>query len=246
MTIYANGELYLYGSVGFDPLDFSDEYFTPQQVREALASHGSGALTVLLNSGGGYLSDGLAIYNALKAHPAAVTLVVDGIAASAGSLVAMAGDRIVMRLGSTMMIHDPASHSSGTAADHERSHRALEAQAQEMAEVYAARSGKTVEEVRKLMIAETWFTSDEAVAEGFADQVDDMASRAVARFDYGKAYRHPPPDIRKVGARAILAHAVATTNREPGAEKPKRAPSGNAARLAAAVANANARIATRF
>lgn len=178
-----------------------------------------------------------------------MTVVVDGIAASAASLLAMAGDRIVMRLGSTMMIHSPSSHSTGTAADHERAQRALAAQEEEMAAIYAARSGKTIEAVRKLMIAETWFTGAEAVAQGFADVVDDMAARAVAKFDYSSAYRHPPETVQKEAARAALAYAVASTNRKMAGgigPKPQRPRSGKSASLGRLIENANARLGKRF
>lgn len=246
MTIYANGELHLYGTVGADPFGFDEEHFTSQQVRDALSQHGGGPLTVLLNSGGGYLWEGLAIHNALKGHAAAVTVVVDGIAASAASLLAMAGDRIVMRLGSTMMIHSPSSQTSGTAADHERAQRALAAQEEEMALIYAARSGKTIEAVRKLMIAETWFTGAESVAQGFAELVDDMAARSVARFDYGKAYRHPPEDVRKHSAKAILAHSIAVTNWKSGGSSGRKPRKDGCHPLAQITKAANARRGKRF
>ena len=153
MSIYSNGTLWLFGDVGsFE----GGDHFTATMVRDALALHGAGPLTVMINSGGGFCSEGVAIHNMLKRHQANVTVVIDGVAASAGSLIAMAGDEIVVRRGSTIMLHDPASPSHGTAADHQRSFQTLDMIATEMAGIYAARSRKSVAEVRKLMVAETW------------------------------------------------------------------------------------------
>lgn len=111
-------ELQLYGSVGDNWWD--EEYFTAAWVRTQLKGM-SGPLTVRLNSGGGIASEGQAIYTALKDYEGEVTVIVDGVAASAASLIAMAGDNIVMRLGSWMLIHDPAQlfgYGRGTADDH--------------------------------------------------------------------------------------------------------------------------------
>jgi ATP-dependent protease ClpP protease subunit len=98
-------EINLSGSVGASW--WGEECFTAQSVREQLANL-SGPVTVKLNSGGGLATEGAAIYNALVDYPGEVTVEVVAVAASAASLIAMAGDRIVMRLGAWMLIHDPA------------------------------------------------------------------------------------------------------------------------------------------
>lgn len=219
MTVYVNGELVLYGFVGDN---YWDEGFTDREVLAALAEHGNdNDLTVRLNSGGGYVDAGRGIYNALKLHDGAVTVYVDGIAASSASLIAMAGDKIVMRSGSIMMIHDPATVTFGTADDHEVSKQALERMGQSFAETYAARSGQEVETVRAAMKATTWMTADEAVEAGYADEADEVSAKMVAAFDF-RAYANAPDDLTSLSkkrgwsfkANAKAASAAPTSQQE--------------------------------
>ncbi|WP_298981548.1 head maturation protease, ClpP-related [uncultured Roseibium sp.] len=227
MAVYVNGELVLYGFVGDN---YWDEGFTDREVLAALAEHGSGNdLPVRLNSGGGYVDAGRAIFNALKLHEGTVTIYVDGIAASSASLIAMAGDKIVMRSGSIMMIHDPATITFGTADDHEVSKQALERMGQSFAETYAARSGQNVDDVRTAMKATTWMTAEEAVEAGYADEADESAAKMVAAFDF-RAYANAPSDLtdlsKKRGwtfeASRHAASAAPTSQKETEmADKPK-------------------------
>lgn len=219
MAVYLNGELVLYGFVGDN---YWDEGFTAVEVLDALAEHGSqNDLNVRINSGGGYVDDGRAIFNALKAHDGEVTVSVDAVAASAASLIAMAGDRIVMRTGTLMMIHDPAGVTFGTAEDHQRSIKALERVGQAFAETYAARSGNDVDDVREAMKATTWMTAEEAVETGYADESETTKSIAASAFDY-RAYAHTPKRLvalsKKRGwsfkARAKAATSAASTSQK--------------------------------
>ncbi|WP_339760733.1 head maturation protease, ClpP-related [uncultured Hoeflea sp.] len=180
--ILDDGQLTLTGFVGDS---FWDDGFTQGEVLVALAQIDDDAdLTVLINSGGGYATEGAAIYAMLGRRSGQTNLVVDGIAASAASLIAMAGDTITMSAGSVMMIHDPAGMTFGNSADHAKTIEGLEALATSYARVYAARSGKTIEEARDIMKAERWFGPDEALTEGFADEVGEAKAKAVAAFDY--------------------------------------------------------------
>lgn len=186
-------DIVLHGFVGDT---WMGEGFTPRAVLKALA--GKGDVTVRLNSGGGYATDGAAIHAMLRAHPGEVTVRVEGIAASAASLIAMAGDRIVMAPGALLMIHDPAALTMGTADDHRKSATDLDKLAATYARVYAARSGKDEDEVRALMVAETWMNGAEAVAMGFATEADDDAPEAaVAAFDFS-IYAKAPDHLRAV------------------------------------------------
>jgi ATP-dependent protease ClpP protease subunit len=124
-----------------------------------------------VNSPGGDVFDGLAIYNALKNHPAKVTASVDGLAASAASFIIQAADDIVMEQGATVMIHDALSVTIGNAADHRETADLLDKMSDEIAGIYAARSGRSAESFRDLMRSESWFNGDEAVAAGLADRV---------------------------------------------------------------------------
>ena len=186
-AIYEAGRLTLSGYVGDDL--FGDG-FSYAQVLTALAE-ADGDLTVHINSGGGIATDGSAIHALLAARPGRTDVVIDGIAASAASLIAMAGETVTMSLGSVMMIHDPASITIGTAADHEKSAEALNALGTTYARVYAQKTGGTVEDARAIMQSETWMTPDQAVEQGFADAIGQSEAQPVAAMDY-RAYAHAP------------------------------------------------------
>lgn len=132
------------------------------------------ALTVRINSFGGSVADGLAIYNALREHKGKKTVIIDGIAASAASLIAMAGDDIEMPETSMMMIHAPWSYASGNAAELRRSADVLDKWSASMVAAYARKSGKSEDDIKALLAGEDhWYTGSEAVAEGFADRIRD-------------------------------------------------------------------------
>lgn len=192
--LIVGGELVLSGYVGDD---YWGDGFTYAGVVRALATLGAGPVTVRLNSGGGIATDGQAIYAALKGHPGRVTIRIEGVAASAASLIAMAGDEVVMSLGAMMMIHDPSGIVWGTAEDHQKSADMLDKLADNYAAVYAGRCGKSPDEVREMMRAEVWLTAAEAVEQGFADRVEEDAEaglKAVAAFDF-KVYAHAPREL---------------------------------------------------
>lgn len=138
-------------------------------------------ITVLLNTPGGDVFEGIAIYNALKNHPANVTMHVVGLAASAGSLIAMAGDKISIAKGAFMMIHEAWGFTQGPAEDHEKHGNLLRKINGQLAELYSARTGQSVEKCIDLMAAnETWLTADEAKALGFCDDVLPAKAGAAA------------------------------------------------------------------
>ncbi|RHZ92665.1 Clp protease ClpP [Cereibacter sphaeroides] len=144
-----------------------------------------------LNSPGGSVFDAVAIHNALKRHAGPVTVWIDGIAASAASYIAMAGDEIVMPENAFLMIHDPAGLVMGTAEDMRAMAEALDKVKGSLVSGYAAKSGRTPEEVSALMAAETWFDASDAVAQGFADRLIEPV-RIAANFDIGR-FRNAPP-----------------------------------------------------
>ncbi len=152
-----------------------------------------------LNSPGGSVFDAVAIYNALKRHEGTVTVWIDGIAASAASYIAMAGDEIVMPENAFLMIHDPSGLAMGTAGDMRAMAEALDKIAGSLVRGYAAKSGKPDDEIAALMAAETWFDAGDAVAAGFADRLADPV-RMAARFDIGR-FRNAPPDLVEAVAR---------------------------------------------
>lgn len=172
-------ELNLHGVVGED--------FDASTVQAALKPGGS--VKLLLNSGGGIATEGVAIHSLLAAHTGRVDVTIVGIAASAASLLAMAGDTIIMRNGALMMIHDPALLTIGNRAEHQKSAEILDRMSASYARIYAGRSGKPVADVRELMEAESWFDGPEAVAAGFATATTEKPADAYASFDYGKYAR---------------------------------------------------------
>ncbi|MGF7160134.1 ATP-dependent protease ClpP protease subunit [Rhodoligotrophos appendicifer] len=222
MDILVGGELYLYGAVGES---FWEEGFTSMEVVRALAEVGRNTdVTVHLNSGGGNAFEGQGIYNALRAHAGIVTVIVEGIAGSAASIITMGGSKVVMRRGSTMMIHDPSTIVRGTAAALERTVKALNTVADGMADIYAAKTGKPAKTIRDDMRAEIWLTADEAVAESYADSVDETEAEEPTAFDY-RIYQHTPEPITALSdARgwSQSATAKAAPTAPPGNErKPK-------------------------
>ena len=188
-------ELRLYGTVGSSFWD--EEYFTARQVREQLDGM-SGPLTLRLNSGGGIATEGQAIYSALRAYEGEVHIIVEGIAASAASLIAMAGDTITMTLGAIMMIHDPASwgvDGRGTEEDHLQAAKGLGVIASAYAGIYAKHAGISVDEARAIMKAETYFDGPAAIEAGFATSAEgEGVASEPAAFDY-RIYGHAPTQL---------------------------------------------------
>jgi ATP-dependent protease ClpP protease subunit len=152
-----------------------------------------------LNSPGGSVFDAVAIHNAIKRHEGTVTVWIDGIAASAASYIAMAGDEIVMPENAFLMIHDPAGLVMGTAEDMRAMAEALDKVKGSLVSGYAAKSGRTPEEVSALMAAETWFDASDAVAQGFADRLIEPV-RIAANFDIGRFRNAPPVLVEAVEA----------------------------------------------
>lgn len=135
-------------------------------------------IEVQINSPGGDIFEGIAIYNTLRAHPAHITTRVDGLAASAASIIAQAGDTRVMLTSTTMMIHEAWSIVIGPAEEMRAAADLLDQLNDQAAELYAARAGGDAQEFRQLMADETWLTPDQAVELGLADEIVDPGSKA--------------------------------------------------------------------
>lgn len=142
---------------------------TPKMFRDELKEH-PGDVTVRVNSPGGDVSAGISIYNMLNEHEGNVTIKVDGLAASIASLIAMAGDKIVMLPGSMMMVHNPWTFAAGNADDMAQVVEMLEKTGESMIPIYSARTGQSEEKIKELLKAETWLTAQDAVDLGFADE----------------------------------------------------------------------------
>lgn len=164
------GELWLYGVVGGWWRGFNAE-----SVANALRELDVDTLYVRIHSPGGHASDGVAISNLLRNHRAKVVVVVDGLAASAASVIAIAGDEVVMCPGSQMMLHDASTWGYGNAAVLRRAADWIDGQSDNYAGVYALKAGGTGAQWREVMLANdgegTWYTADGSVAAGLADEV---------------------------------------------------------------------------
>lgn len=169
-----NQELILDGPIASDTW-WGDEV-TPDLFREELKQH-AGDLTVVINSPGGDVFAGLAIYNALVNHNGNVTVRVDGLAASIASVIAMAGDKIIMSPGSMIMIHRPSVYAAGTVDDMEKAKDVLLKIEEGITPIYAKRTGLSDEKIAELLEAETWMLADKAVELGFADEVSEAPEK---------------------------------------------------------------------
>lgn len=151
------------------------------------------SIDLRLNSPGGSVFDAVAIYNALKRHAGEITVWVDGIAASAASYIAMAGDTVVMPENAFLMIHDPSGLVMGTAEDMRATAEALDKVKGSLIQGYAAKSGKADEEIAALMAAETWLDAKDALDIGFIDRIAEPVKLA-ASFDVVR-FRNAPPEL---------------------------------------------------
>jgi len=133
-------------------------------------------IRLLINSPGGDVFDGVAIANVLAAHPARVVAVVQGIAASAATFVAMRANELVMNPGSMLMIHDASAGVYGWAEDMRQMADLLDTISNNIADMYTAKAGGTSAEWRERMQAETWYTAESAVTAGLADRVGDAVA----------------------------------------------------------------------
>lgn len=136
-------------------------------------------LRVKVNSPGGSVFEGVALANALRSHPAEVTVQVDGIAASIASVIAMAADRVVVQPQAMLMVHDASGVCLGNAQDMQDMAALLDKISDNIADAYVAKAGGSRDEWRQVMKAETWFNAEEAVEAGLADEV--MSSKKQAQ-----------------------------------------------------------------
>lgn len=152
---------------------FSNSGVTAKSFADTLQAVGPGPLNVEINSPGGNVWDGLAIYNMLRGRQASVTTKVVGVAASIASIIALAGDEVEIADAALMMIHDPSGLAAGTSDDMRKMADALDQHAAILSGVYEKKTGKTSTAIRAAMKAETWFTSAEAIDFGLADSISE-------------------------------------------------------------------------
>ncbi|MFD5869164.1 head maturation protease, ClpP-related [Corynebacterium sp. NPDC060344] len=176
-------------------------------LRNQLAGH-TGPVELHVNSPGGDVHEGVALMNVLRAHPGRVTAIIEGLAASAASFIVAGGaDHVIIRPHAEVMVHSPWTALEGDGPTLVKAAGDLERLGGTLARIYADKAGGTPEHWAGLMAAETWFTADEAVAAGLADQVVDGrqattnvnnigASPIFARFRYRSRSEAPQPNTK--------------------------------------------------
>jgi ATP-dependent Clp protease, protease subunit len=207
--------LSIYGPIGADM--FGDG-ISAQSVSDALKADAK-TITVRVNSPGGSAFDGVAIYNLLKSSAKPVNVIVDGMAASAASIIAMAGDTITMATGSTMMIHEAMSMAFGNAEKMTKMADTLTTVTSGIADIYVARTGLPKAEILEMQNVETWLTASEAVAKGFATSVSkDKAVKNEFKLD---AFSNIPEELKAEAKVEAVAEPVAELVEEtPVVEEP--------------------------
>lgn len=194
----------MYGPIGPDFWE-PENAITAKSVMAQLADI-SGDVTVRISSGGGDVYEGIDIMTALKNHDGKVTVIVESLAASAASFIAVGGaDRVLMRPSSELMIHRAWTLTEGNADDARKTLADLERQDNKLAAIYAAKAGGEIHDWLDAMSAETWYTAEEAVAAGLADAVIQEKSEAPApaaslakrRFKFANRAAAPPPPVTR-------------------------------------------------
>jgi ATP-dependent protease ClpP protease subunit len=195
-------------------------------------------IEVHLNSPGGDVFDAMAIHNALRQHAAKVHVIIDSLAASSASFIAMAGDKITAMANAMLMIHDPWGLVIGNAADMRELAELLDKHGDNIAGMYARRAGGEIADWRQRMLDETWYLADEAYAAGLVDVVDDADGRGVSdAWDLSVFSRAaprptdpPPPPAPAAAPDPILTPApvpaVAAAASPPTRRGPSRGPLG--------------------
>lgn len=168
------GELYLYGEIASEESWWSDDVITYREFIKDLKDLGiKQTIKVYINSGGGDVFAANAIYTQLKANSAKIHIIIEGICASAATIVAMAGDRIIISNSAVMMIHNPKVRVAGyyEQKDLEKLNSTLETIKNSIIATYKTKLNKTDEQLKEIMDNETWYTGKEAVENGIADEL---------------------------------------------------------------------------
>lgn len=189
------GELLLYGEIASSTW-WGDEV-TPKQFKEDLDALGDiETLNVFINSPGGDVFAGQAIYSMLKRCRADVNVYVDGIAASIASLIAMAGDTVIMPKNAMMMVHNPWTIAIGNAEEFRKLADDMDKIRDSMIVAYESRSALMKEEIIDLLDAETWLSAEDCKEYGFCDEIEE-AKEVAASLDekYFARYKNAPKEL---------------------------------------------------
>lgn len=205
-----HAEILIYDDIG---RNLWGEGIEPAEFVKELAALDVATLDVRINSAGGYVFDGLAIYNAIDRHPATVTTHIDGMAASIASVVALAGDEVRIAENAFMMIHNPWGFEVGDANAMRKMAEILDALGGSLVDAYVGKTGKSEEVIRGMMDEETWFNSEEALEVGLVDEVDE-AMAVAASFDLSR-FHNVRPEVLERAAERIPPPPAATPGTPP-------------------------------
>jgi ATP-dependent Clp protease protease subunit len=209
--------------------DYWDEGVTAKRIAGALRSMDGADVTVNINSPGGDMFEGLAIYNLLREYSGKVTVKVLGLAASAASVIAMAGDEIQIGRGAFLMIHNCWVFAVGNRHDFAKFAEEMAPFDRAMADIYSARSGLSVDDVAAMMDAETYIVGSDAVDKGLADGLlsadavadgDESPAAALRKLDALLAKSNTPRSERRRLIKSLTGStpgAAASKNGTPGA-----------------------------
>lgn len=172
-------QLHIYGPI--DSVEWWGDEVTPTTFKSELDNLGDvEEINVYINSDGGDVFAGQAIHSMLKRHKARVTVYIDGLAASIASVIAMAGDKVIMPRNSMLMIHNPWTLAYGNAADFRKVADDLDSIRESLIAAYQDKSGMEREQLISILDAETWLTAEESVIHGFADEVEQQKEVAAS------------------------------------------------------------------
>lgn len=216
-----NAELYLYGPI--DSTTWWGDEVTPQQFQQDLSALGNvPVIDVYINSPGGDVFAGQAIHSMLQRNPAQIHVHIDGLAASIASVIAMAGDTVSMPRNAMMMIHNPWTIAMGNSDDFRKLADDLDQIRVSLIAAYQNKTGMSDDDIIALLNAETWLTAEEAVAYGFADQIEESKEIA-ASMQGGKlimnglemdlsAYKNAPKVVVASQPKVIVASVPTVKN----------------------------------
>ncbi|GGJ48508.1 ATP-dependent Clp protease proteolytic subunit [Virgibacillus kapii] len=209
------GEIYIYGDI--ESYKFIEEDTTATSFKEDLDSLGDvSSINLYINSPGGSVFEGLAIYNMLKRHKAHVNVQVDALAASISSVIAMAGDTIYMPKNSMLMIHNAWTIAVGNSADLRKMADDLDRISQSSMQSYLEKAGDKLSEdkLKEMLDAETWLSADEAKGLGLADVVLESNQMAASiNNDLFANYKNVPKQLQKEEKQAISSQEMAERQR---------------------------------
>ena len=174
-------EIWIYEQIGED--FWTGGGVTAKSFQKELAGIKASQIDLHINSPGGEVFDGITIYNLIKQHPANVTAYIDGLAASIASVIALAGDTVIMAENALFMIHNPWGFAMGDASEMRKTADLLDKIGGSLVTAYSSKSGKSDDEISALMDSETWMTAQEAKDAGFIDEISEqMDLAACAKF----------------------------------------------------------------